>query len=355
MTEPNETTTTETTASTSSESSEDTSFHEQARAIAGKQFSSERNAKNDAIIDGSANDNAASANDNADKGSLANDPEKKPGNDNAAAEDDEPVLAKLLKARAQGQKEVGQAQAHAQRIRQEAEAAAQEFLAKAKAQADAMMRDAEAGGRRKLEELLSPEALTARQADEHDPVYKLGKRFEAELQKRDQELAELKKRDAERDAWIRQREQQESQLAQTTAEKNFVSAASEEKFPYMRTLWSEAELLREAHEAIRHGKEAAAEKGERFSCSDADIMQYLEREAKTRLLAKRDSLAKLLGQQVSSSSGSAPQGQRANGPRTLSTSHASERRASPKPVSEMTEEEATNAMRALARKNLRSA
>jgi hypothetical protein len=324
---------------------EEAAFAEQAKAAASKMRIARQ-------AEDAANDNATTT------GLAAESPKATPANDNQAEPPaaEESPLKKLLKARAKGQEELGQAQSQAARIKQEAEAWAAEFKNRTKAEVEAMIREAELGGRRKLDELMSPESLAARQADEADPVYKLGKRFESEIAKRDAQIAELLKRDEARDAWIRQREENDNAAKRTYAEKQFVASVSEEKFPYMRALWDEGEILKRAHAVIDDARSAARESGQAFSCTDADVMLFLEEEAKDTFTKRSPSFSKLLGQKhAGSGAGGAPQASiRANGPRTLSTSHASERRASPRPTSELSDEEQVAAMRVAARKRFRA-
>jgi hypothetical protein len=136
----------------------------------------------------------------------------------------------------------------------------------------------------------------------------------------------------------RQAEAQAAQArAREAAEKAFVASATEEKYPFSRALWSDAELVERGHRVVAEARQAAERTGERFSCTDEDIMVYLESEAKAALSAKAGKLSALLAK-VPAESGQKPaaHGQTKAGlPRTLGRSVASERRASPAPPKDL--------------------
>lgn len=267
--------------------------------------------------------------------------------------EDSNILARLLKAKGReaAQKQRDEVESYAAKRRAEADADAERRLRDADERARHFEREAEARALRRIEEMTSGEEILARQANANDPLVKLAKRFEADLNARDEALKAMGKEIESLRAESQERDQGIVQARTSIAERNFLSKATEEKFPYARAYWdSDADILARA-KAVLHDAKAEAEKrgeGDGFYCDDHDVLAFLETEAKERLSRKRDLLSKLLspveGDPEPPKGGSGRQGQ---GPktRTLSTSAASERRASPKPPSQMTEEEAEVAMR----------
>ena len=266
--------------------------------------------------------------------------------------EDSNILARLLKAKGReaAQKQRDEVESYAAKRRAEADAEAERRLRDADERARHLEREAEARALRRIEEMTSGEEILARQANQNDPLFKLAKRFEADLKARD-ERAEAMAREIESlRAESQERDQGIVQARTSIAERNFLSKATEDAFPYARAYWdSDADILARA-KAVLHDAKAEAEKrgeGDGFYCDDKDVLAFLETEAKDRLSRKRDLLSKLLSPVEGDPEPSKGSGRRGEGPksRTLSTSAASERRASPKPPSQMTEEEAEVAMR----------
>ncbi len=267
--------------------------------------------------------------------------------------EDSNILARLLKAKGReaAQKQRDEVESYAAKRRAEADADAERRLRDADERARHLEREAEARALRRIEEMTSGEEILARQANKSDPLYQLAKRFEADLKARDERAEAMAEEIKSLRAESQERDQGIVQARTSIAERNFLSKATEDAFPYARAYWdSDADILARA-KAVLHDAKAEAEKrgeGDGFYCDDKDVLAFLETEAKDRLSRKRDLLSKLLspvdGDPEPSKGGSGRQGQ---GPksRTLSTSAASERRASPKPPSQMTEEEAEVAMR----------
>lgn len=284
----------------------------------------------------------------------ANSLEKPQGDPSSeASAEDANILARLLKAKGReaAQKQRDEVESYAAKRRAEADADAERRLRDADERARHLEREAEARALRRIEEMTSGEELLARQANANDPLVKLAKRFEADLKARD-ERAEAMVREIEAlKANANERDQGIHQARSNIAERNFLSKATEEAFPYARAFWDDdADLLQRAKAVLSDAKAEAEKRGEGdgFYCDDKDVLAYLEAEAKERLTRKRETLAKLLspveGTKEPAAKGS---GRHGEGPktRTLSTSAASERRASPKPPAIMTEEEAEVAMR----------
>lgn len=276
----------------------------------------------------------------------------------AAAEDpNEPRVLKLLRARDKAQQTLGEAEARAQRLEAEARERIAAFEREALDRVRRAQEEAEAKARATLEALTSPEEILARQADAKDPLHQMAKRFESTIAERDKALKALQ----EELQLLRRDRDQERQTAferqRTVAERAFVAKAAEDQFPYARARWDDAELVQKGHEVVRELQEAARLAGEPFSCTDEEILLVLEERAKSHLASRVGKLAaapqKAGGAQAPQAAGPGKNGARP--PRTLSASASSERRASPKPPSEMTEAEIEAEMRRAAKAARRAA
>lgn len=159
--------------------------------------------------------------------------------------------------------------------------------------------------------------------------------LEAKHREVDEFIAGQKKREEEstranREQSIRQGEQQ------------YVSVATNsEKFPALNTLY-------EPHEILAKGKavQEAYYKKTGSVATDAEIAEYLEiNEARPRLDKIRQGSA---GSVIATKS-------KANGPRTLSATGASERRATPKRIEQLSDKEERAALMAIAEEAMRTA
>ena len=282
-----------------------------------------------------------------------------PSSSEASAEDPN-ILARLLRAkgREQAQKQRDEVESYAAKRRAEADHDAERRLRDADERARHLEREAEDRVRRRVEELTSGEEILARQANASDPLVKLAKRFEADLTARDEVIRGLGKEIEALKADAHERDQGIHQARTNIAERNFLSKATEEKYPYARAFWDDdADLLSRAKAVLSDAKAESEKRGEaNFFCDDADVLAFLDTEAKERLTRKRETLAKLLSPVEGIKEPSKGSGRQGEGPkaRTLSTSVASERRATPKPPAHMTEEEAEVAMRQAAASAFRS-
>lgn len=257
------------------------------------------------------------------------------------AEDDNPI-AKLLAKRVERDTQRVEANDYRAKVQREAETHAQTILRQAQEQAARLVAEAEHRARQKLEELLEPDAVLARKADANDPTLRQFKALHEELAKRDKVLEELRAAHQQTEAREQQRAAQEQAWRKTEAEKTFLQTAKPEDFPHLHALYSERQIVARAWEVIGEVRAAAEAAGETLRLTDADILKHLEREAKSDFEKKAPSLSTLLqkvGAAKGPENGDASQGTKANKPRTLSAQGASERRASPKPASEMTEAE----------------
>lgn len=285
-----------------------------------------------------------------------------------SGEEEDPITRALLRSRERAQRERSDAATEAERVRAQAKAEADRILAEAKARREEILRGYEAEARRKVDELLSPEALQARQADQQDPMFRFRQDMQSELHKRDAELAEFKAWRSAQEEQAKQAQARQAEQQQEALNRQFLSVATEEKYPAARTLWSDSALVRECKElctelveagAIQHdmstGRPVAYvvdDKGNRTRCTDDLLMRYLESRARKHLTKGASKLLPIL-QQVGGSTGAekaAPPKSTGQPPRTLSTQHAGERRVTPKSVDEMTDEERDLEMRKAFRK-----
>lgn len=277
-----------------------------------------------------------------------------------ASAEDANILARLLRAkgREQAQKQRDEIESYAAKRRAEADADAERRLRDADERARHLEREAEARALRRIEEMTSGEELLARQANAADPLVKLAKRFEADLTARDEVIRDLGRKIEALTANAQERDEGIVQARTSIAERNFLSKAAEDKYPYARAYWdTDADLLHRAKAVLSDAKAEAEKRGENnFYCDDSDVLAFLETEAKERLSRKREVLSKLLSPVEGESEPAKGSGRQGQGPktRTLSTGVASERRASPKPPASMTEEEAEVAMRQAAAAAFRS-
>src|SRR6476620_238392 len=150
--------------------------------------------------------------------------------------EDSNILARLLKAKGReaAQKQRDEVESYASKRRAEAEADAERRVRDAEDRARHLERDAEERVRRRIEEMTSGEEILAKSANKNDPLYQLAKRFEADLKARDERAEALAKKIESLEADAHEREQGIVQARSSIAERNFISKATEEKYPYAR-------------------------------------------------------------------------------------------------------------------------
>ncbi len=269
------------------------------------------------------------------------------------AGEDEPRIAAILKAREKASAE-----------REAGRNAAQEMIDQAKAESKRMIDEARAEAQREVaaerEKLRaefrgSPTATLRALGDPQeisDAVLREGTPEGRAALRQQQEIAELRKQaavgvDVKKQLDDFRAEQaaaaQAAMVAQVRTE--FMGIASKEAAPYLHARYDEAEIFEKANLTAKSWRDGGltlvangATKGE-SDFDFADVAKYLDSEAKKRLAA----LGLTPAQQVSAGApatgpGNAPKVP-ANGPRTLSAAKGSERRTSPKPLSEMTPDE----------------
>lgn len=131
--------------------------------------------------------------------------------------------------------------------------------------------------------------------------------------------------------------EQQRAAGRARAEEIFLSHANAEKAPNLHLLHGSPEAVL----ALAH--KTASELGLTDVASIPKIAQYLEYEAAKKVAAIRGQGATEGQRQAGATSQQSPAG-RANGSRTLSTSLASERRATPRSLDEMTPAEQRKAL-----------
>ncbi len=274
------------------------------------------------------------------------------------AEEEEPRIAKILREREKATAE-----------REAGRSAVAEMMEQAKRDAQQMRDEARADAKREAEEerarLIaefrgSPTATLRALGDAQeisDRVLRDGTaEGRAEIQ-REREMAELRKQAA---VGVDVKKQLDDFRAEQVAEKQaamvaqvrteFMNIASRESAPHLHARYDEDEIFTKANETAKSWRQGGlnlvangATKGE-SDFDFADVAKYLDSEARKRLAA----LGLTPAQQVSAGApatgpGNAPKVP-ANGPRTLSAAKGSERRTSPKPLSEMSPDEERDAL-----------
>lgn len=258
---------------------------------------------------------------------------------------DEPEIAKILRQRAEQQRareaELNSGKTAAERLvedaRARAQAEAERIIAEARAKADA---EIAALRERPLDAIKrigwDPAKLVDEVAREGSPEWRAQKALEAADAARAKELEELRATVGTLTKAQQAFVEQQQQAARSRAEEIFFDHASEEKAPNLHLLHGS----RDAVLALAH--KTASELGMTDVASIPKIAQYLEYEAAKKVAAIRGQGAPE-GQRQAGASSATPAG-RANGSRTLSTSLASERRAAPRPLEELSPQEQRKAL-----------
>ncbi len=243
------------------------------------------------------------------------------------------------------------AREQAQKTRDEAKDAASKHLDEARAESKRILDEARAEAKRTIEGELSSfrtkfrdkPLLAIEEAGidkrklvddvgrEGSPEWLAQRRIEGELEKTRAELAEQK---AWREKQEKSQEEQQSHYRserQRANEARFLGTIAKDS-PIRALYDDDARIVQETYAALRMYQERTGE-----VATDDDLRQYLEEQA-----AKQ--LARIRGTSTPPSTLSAAK-PKANGPRTPSASSASERRGSPKPLSEMNPDELREAQK----------
>ncbi len=274
------------------------------------------------------------------------------------AEEEEPRIARILKARETATAEREAARNHVQEMLEEAKRQSKQMIDDARAEAarevaaerERLRAEFYSSPTAKLRALGDPQEISDAVIAEGTPQARAMRKLQedlAETRKQASTAGEVQKQlDSMR---AEQKAEREAHLvAQVRSE--FLAVASKEAAPSLNTIYDANEIFQKANDTAlawrKGGMELVANgapKGD-GQFDFADVAKYLDIEARKRLVANGFTPA----QQVSAGApskepGNAPKVS-ANGPRTLSAAQGSERRTSPKPIVEMKPEEARAAL-----------
>lgn len=266
--------------------------------------------------------------------------------------DDEPKVMAILREREKKTAEIDGAKSHVS-----------ELIARAQAQADQLIKDAqerasrlEAEEKEKLRQRFrsSPSATLRELGDPQeisDAVMREGTPEARHIRMLEERLAATEKRAEAGERVSKDLDSFRQELAQAKqaeyVEKirtDYMATATKDTAPYLNALYPDQdEIFARANRVAADWRKRGAVLGTDFDF--ADVTRHLEKDARSRFTSLTGAPP---AQQVSAGAplgepGNAPKVP-ANGTRTLSAAHGSERRNSPKPVSEMTKDEERQAL-----------
>lgn len=248
----------------------------------------------------------------------------------------EPKIAAVMRAREEAFKKREEAQDYAAQLRQRAEQEAEQIRANARKQAAADYEADLQARRAKFRE--APAAaireLGFRTEDMVDAVTREGTAEWKAIRAAEDRAAAAEAKagavdqvKADFEAFKNAAAQREQQAQVAAVEQQFLAVhATPEKAPYLHKRYDEQEIIQKAHAQANAWTKAG------IPFAHGDVAEYLEHQARQRLAG-----VPVPPQQVSG--GGSAQKVRATGSRTLSAAGGSERRASPKPIEEMSPEE----------------
>lgn len=271
--------------------------------------------------------------------------------------EEEPRIAALLRAREKAMAEREAARNHAQELIEQARQESERLLREAKERADREWQ-AELDRRRQafaasptehLRTLGDPQQIVDAVLKDGTPEGRALREMQRQLEETSRAAKEASSAKTEIEQLRQQLQQEQYQRQVEQVKQVFIgNHASAEKAPYAHAEFGSPDRLFEVADAkAREWAQQGLVLGKDFDFDD--VAQYIEREAKQALQSKLQRLGLTPAQQVSAgapakqASGSAPKVQ-ANGLRTLTAAQGSERRTSPKPLSEMTPAEAREAL-----------
>ena len=263
---------------------------------------------------------------------------------------DEPKVSRLLREREKAHAERMASDDYATRRRSEADAERQRIIEEARAEArkaaederDRFRKEFAADPLDRIKQVGTPEEVADAIARAGSPEY----RAEQALRR---ELAELREQAAagvdvrkQFEAFRKEQEQAKQQAEQQkTYEAFFEKYASKELAPHLHARYDRDEII---HHGVRLANEwvkSGLEYGKEFD--DGDVAQYLEADAMKRFSALGITPAPQVRAAPGSPGGNASKVS-ANGSRTISAAAGSERRATQKPIHEMTAAEERQAL-----------
>lgn len=255
------------------------------------------------------------------------------GTTETAADPEEPKIAALIRAREKANAERLDAQDYAAQTRTKALQEAEEIRASARKQAAADYEaDLEA---RRAKFRSAPSAAIRELGFTHDQVVddvtQEGTATFRAIRAAEARAAAAEAKAGGVDAVRKDFDEFKASVAQRehvakveAVERQFLTEyAPIEKAPYLHKRYEPQEILQKAHEKANEWRTAG------IPFAHSDIAEYLEHQARQRLAGMP-----VPAQQVSA--GGSGQKVRPNGSRTLSATNGSERRASPKPIEDMT-------------------
>lgn len=256
-----------------------------------------------------------------------------------ATDADEPKIAAIIRAREKAFQERQEATDYAAQLREEAQREVEQLRASARKQAQDDY-EAELTAKRArfkdkptefLRELGPTEDIVDAVAREGTAEWKAMRAIQVELAEAKTKANSVDAIKADFDAFKNSIQAEKLTAKRAEVERAFLETyAPPEKTPYLHKRYDEAEILQRAHKLADQWNAA------KLPFAHSDIAEYLEHEARARI-------AGTTPPQVSGASG-AQKVRAANGSRTLSAATGSERRASPKPMHDMSPDEERDAL-----------
>lgn len=266
------------------------------------------------------------------------------------AEEEEPRIAALLKAREKAAAEREAARNHAEEMLRQAREESERIMREAREQAqrayqaeqEALRQQFQRSPTAHLRQLGDPQEIADAVMMENTPQARALAKLQQEIAKAQQTGQTVEELRAELQALREEKQREEHQRQLMEARQRFLSMTTKEATPHLAARYDADEIFARGNQLAAQWRSQGLQLGRDFDFGD--VAQYLERESKQRLAQ----LGLTPAQQVSAGAplrepGNAPKVP-ANGPRTLSAAAGSERRTSPKPVAEMTPEEERQAL-----------
>lgn len=173
-----------------------------------------------------------------------------------------------------------------------------------------MERDAEARVQKTIEEALGllskdpleaarrfkvdPDKYALAKAEEEDPTAQIVSKVDKLLEARDKRIAELEARDSAREAAKQKAEEAAFQARRESLRAQYVKEVDAEKHPFIKAVWSDAQLLAETDAFVGELIEASKLTGKAANLSNAQLLERLEKKAAEVAKTKKAELQKAL-------------------------------------------------------------
>ena len=268
-------------------------------------------------------------------------PEDKPAE---PAAEEEPRYARLLREREKGQAEREAARNEAAELRAQAQAEREKMLAEAREEAKRLAREEVEAQRRRfrenpseaLRELGDPNDVADRIIKANTPEGREMLRIRDELEATKREANEAKSVKEELEKFRADQKKEADDRARAAVYSQFMGQyATPEKTPYLHARWEPDEIFHKSNELAISWRNKGLEPAKDFTLDD--VAQYLEKQSRDRvsgILGNSAPAQQVRAGAVATPPGNAPKVS-ANGSRTPAMA-GGERRATPKPLSEMT-------------------